>query len=103
MSYIIVQTTLNNKKDAKKMAQVLLKSKLCVCVQIHKSTSLYTWKNEICEDKEFILNIKTKKEKYKKIQSKIKELHSYDLPEIIAINIDNMSAEYKEFIGENIQ
>jgi periplasmic divalent cation tolerance protein len=48
-----------------------------------------------------LLNIKTKKENFKKIKSKIKELHSYDVPEIICIKMENLSKDYKKFICEN--
>lgn len=53
------------------------------------------------EDKEYLLFIKTKKENFKKIKRKIKENHSYDLPEILAIKITNISKEYFNFIGDN--
>ncbi len=103
MKPIIVQTTTNSKDEAKKIAKTLLESKLASCIQISKIDSLYIWENEMCEDEEYLLLIKTKKEKFKKIKSKIKELHSYDLPEIISIHIDDLSKEYKKYIGDNIK
>ncbi len=103
MKPIIVQTTTNSKDEAKKIAKILLESKLASCIQISKIDSLYIWENEMCEDEEYLLLIKTKKEKFKKIKSKIKELHSYDLPEIISIHIDDLSKEYKKYIGDNIK
>ncbi|AXH13877.1 divalent-cation tolerance protein CutA [Malaciobacter mytili] len=103
MKPIIIQTTTNSKDEARNIAKVLLESKLAACVQISKIDSLYIWENEMCEDEEYLIIIKTKKEKFKKIKSKIKELHSYDLPEIISINIDDLSKEYKKYIGDNIK
>lgn len=102
MKVIIIQTTYPTKKQAKKMAQILIEKKLAACVQINKIKSFYNWEKRFCEDKEYILNIKTKKQNYKKIQREIKENHSYDLPEIIAIDIAKSSLEYKNFIEENI-
>ncbi len=101
MSLIIIQTTCTNKDEASKIAKVLVYKKLAACVQMSEIESIYKWEGEFCNDKEILLNIKTKKENFKKIKSKIKELHSYDLPEIISINIDNVSKDYKKFIGEN--
>ena len=101
MKAILVQTTTNKYKEAKKIAKILLETKLAACIQITKTNSFYVWKNEFCKDKEYLLNIKTKKKSFKKIQSKIKELHSYDLPEIISIDIDKCTKEYKNFIKEN--
>lgn len=97
----IVQTSCGSKKEAKKIAKILLESNLAACVQVTKIESFYKWKNELCEDKEYLLSIKTKKENYKKIQSKIKENHSYDLPEIIGFKITKISRDYKKFIKEN--
>lgn len=101
MKAILVQTTTNKYKEAKKIAKILLETKLAACIQIIKTNSFYMWKNQFTNDKEYLLNIKTKKKSFKKIQSKIKELHSYDLPEIISIDIDKCTKEYKNFIKEN--
>ena len=101
MKIAFIQTTCANKKEAKNIAKILIEEKLAACVQMTKIDSFYTWKDEFCNDKEILLNIKTKKENFKKIQSKIKELHSYDVPEIICLNVENVSKDYKKFIGEN--
>ena len=103
MKAIIVQTTCASKKEAKKIANILIEEKLAACVQLSKITSLYSWENKRCVDKEILLSIKTKKENFKKIQRKIKENHSYDLPEIIEIQITNASKEYLQFIEGNTQ
>lgn len=102
MKLIIIKTTFGKKKEAKKVAKFLVKEKLSACVQITKIKSIYNWNDKICEDKEYLLSIKTKKENYKKIQRKIKENHSYDLPQILAVKITKTSSEYKKFIKENI-
>ena len=101
MSLIIVQTTCPNKEEASNIAKSLIENKLAACIQMSEIESFYMWEDEFCNDKEILLNIKTKKENFKKIQSKIKELHSYDVPEIISIDIDKASKEYKNFIKEN--
>ena len=101
MSLILIQTTCSNKKEASKIAKVLIKDRLAACIQMSKVESFYMWEDKFCNEKEILLNIKTKKENFKKIKSKIKELHSYDVPEIISINIDNTSKKYKDFIKEN--
>ncbi len=101
MSLIIIQTTCPNAEEARKIAKVLIEKKLAACVQMTDIESFYMWQDDFCNDKEVLINIKTKKENFKKIQSKIKELHSYDVPEIICVNIENVSKDYKKFIGEN--
>ena len=101
MKTIIVQTTYSNKKEARKIAKTLIESKLAACIQMSKIESFYMWEDEFSNDKEILLSIKTKKENFKKIKSKIKELHSYDVPEIIGVGIKNVSKDYKKFIGDN--
>ena len=101
MKAIIVQTTCSSKEEARKIAKVLIAEKLAACVQLSEIESFYQWKNEFCCDNETLLNIKTRKDNFEKIKSKILELHSYDLPEIIQLDIANASEEYLKFIGDN--
>ena len=86
---------------AKKIAKVLIVEKLAACVQLSEIESFYNWNNEFCCDNETLLNIKTIKENFEKIKSRILELHSYDLPEIIQLDITNTSEEYLNFIKGN--
>ena len=101
MNIVLIQTTCSNKDEAKNIAKVLIEEKLAACVQLSEIESFYSWNNEFCCDNETLLSIKTTKENFEKIKSKIKELHSYDLPEIIQLDITNASKEYLKFIGEN--
>jgi len=101
MKAIIVNTTCANKLEAKNIAKILIKKGLAACAQMSNINSFFKWKGKLCDDREVLLSIKTKKKHYGKIKSKIKELHSYDVPEIIAIDIKKMSKEYKKFIRES--
>jgi periplasmic divalent cation tolerance protein len=101
MNPIIIQTTYNDKNEAKNLIRLLLEKKLCACAQIQEIDSLYTWKGEMCEDKEYLVNIKTKKINYKMIKREIKENHSYDVPEIIAIEIADGSKSYLKWLEES--
>jgi periplasmic divalent cation tolerance protein len=101
MNPIIVQTTCSSKQEAKIIAKALVETKLAACVQMYEIESFYNWDDKLCNDFETLLNIKTIKENFEKIKSKILELHSYDLPEIIQLDITNASEEYLKFIGDN--
>jgi periplasmic divalent cation tolerance protein len=101
MNPIIIQTTFNDKSEAKRLIHLLLEKKLCACAQIQEIDSFYTWKDEMCEDKEYLINIKTKNNNYKIIKREIKENHSYDVPEIIAIEIDDGSKSYLKWLEES--
>ncbi|WP_281950970.1 divalent-cation tolerance protein CutA [Nitrosophilus kaiyonis] len=101
MSYILVLSTASNKEEAKKIANILVKEKLAACVNIIDNIfSVYEWKNEICEDNEVLMIIKTKKDKFENLSKKIKEIHSYEVPEIIALDITEGSKEYLNWIDD---
>ncbi len=101
MNAIIVQTTCASKTEAKNISRVLIQEKLAACIQLQEVESLYMWNDEFCNDFETLLNIKTTKDNFDEVQRKIKELHSYDVPEIIQISITNASKKYIKFIGDN--
>jgi len=104
MEKIVVLSTAPNKEEAKKIANVLVKEKLAACVNIVDNVlSIYEWKNEICEDNEVLMVIKTKKNRFKELEKRVKELHSYEVPEIIALDITNVSKEYLEWMDETLK
>lgn len=101
MKIVLIQTTCATKEEARKIAKILIEEKLAACIQMFEIESFYNWNNEFCCDNETLLNIKTRKDNFEKIKSKILELHSYDLPEIIQLDITNTSEEYLKFIKGN--
>ncbi|MEM5557615.1 divalent-cation tolerance protein CutA [Aliarcobacter cryaerophilus] len=101
MKVVIVQTTTSNEEEAKKIAKILIQDKLAACVQLKDIESLYNWDGKLCCERETLLSVKTKKELFSKVKSKILELHSYDTPEIIELDISNISEDYLKFIKEN--
>ncbi|MFW3353371.1 divalent-cation tolerance protein CutA [Aliarcobacter butzleri] len=101
MKTIIIQTTCSSEEEAQNIAKILIEKKFAACVQLSQIKSFYNWDNQFCSDKETLLNIKTRKKHFKKIKSKIKELHSYDVPEIIQLDISKSSKKYLKFIKDN--
>jgi periplasmic divalent cation tolerance protein len=101
MNTVIIQTTCSSNEEAKKIAKVLIEERLAACIQLSEIESIYTWNQKFCCDNETLMSIKTRKENFEKVKSKIKELHSYDVPEIIQIDITNASKKYLKFIGDN--
>lgn len=101
MKTIIIQTTCGSEEEAQNIAKILIEEKFAACVQLSQIKSFYNWNNQFCSDKETLLNIKTRKKHFKKIKSKIKELHSYDVPEIIQLDISKSSKKYLKFIKDN--
>ena len=104
MNYIVVLCMIDTYEAAKSIARTLVESKLAACVNIvPQITSIYSWKGEIVEDNEFLLIVKSKSEAYDKLESEIKELHSYEVPEIIAFDINKGLPEYLRWIEENVK
>ena len=64
-----------------------MKEKLVACAQIKEIQSIYTWKDQVCEEAEFQITAKINLEEFERVESRIKSLHSYDVPEIIAFPI----------------
>ena len=99
MDYGTVLTNCSNSEEARAIAKSLVENKLAACVNIiPKITSIYSWKDEIVEDEEYLLFIKTRKNHFRLVKKEIRRLHSYELPEIIMLQIKKGSKEYLEWI-----
>lgn len=100
-NYIIVFITASSKKEAMKIANGLVDKKLAACVNIVPNIkSIYTWKGKKEKASEVLLIVKSKREKFKNIVKKVKALHSYSVPEIISIPINNGNKDYLNWIED---
>ena len=84
--YLVITTEVD-KKNASKLAELLLREKLIPCVTFKNVESHFWWKGEINQSKEVQLMIKCKEENVNKVCNKISEWHSYELPEIIFFRV----------------
>lgn len=99
MDIIVVYCTVPNKKLAKDIIRVLMKHKLAACVSMVENVkSIFSWEGEICEEKEILLMIKTRRTNYGKIKLVIEDMHSYSVPEIIALPIVDCSEDYLKWL-----
>lgn len=95
----VVYTTVDNIQDAKKIAHALVEEQLVACVNIiPKIESVYRWKGKIEEDNEFVLIAKTVDNNVKKTIRRIKDLHTYELPDIIVLPVIGGLKEYLDYI-----
>lgn len=97
---IIVYCTTPSLNEAKVIAEALVNSKLAACVNIIDNIkSFYLWKDKVCNDSETVMIIKTKKELFSQVQTKIKELHSYDTPCVLSIPVDNVEKKFDNWVN----
>ena len=100
MRYLTVLTTCSSKKEARRIASSVLKARLAACANIIDSVeSRFWWKGRIDCAKEALLILKTTKGNFAQLERLIKRLHSYEVPEIIALPIIAGSREYLDWIG----
>ena len=102
---IVVLVTCGSKKEARSIAQSLVERRLAACVQEIgvPVRSTYRWKGKVEVAKEVLLLIKTSRTRFAALKKVVQELHSYELPEIIALNIENGSREYLDWITSNVR
>ncbi len=99
MDIIVIYCTVPDKKLAKDITKVLMKHKLAACVSmIENVRSTFSWEGEINEEKEILLMIKTRRANYGKIKLVIEDMHSYTVPEIIALPIVDCSEDYLKWL-----
>lgn len=100
---IVAFVTAGSKDEAEKIARALVEERLAACVNVIAGVhSFYRWQGEVCADPEFLLLIKTTRESLMALSDRVRQLHSYDLPETIAVKIDDGSRPYLAWIEENV-
>ena len=101
--HIVIFITASGKKEAHRIAKALLKNKLAACVNIvDKIESFFWWQNKLDKAKEALLLVKSKKKNFPRIAKLVKSLHSYDVPEIIALPICAGYKPYLNWIDESV-
>jgi periplasmic divalent cation tolerance protein len=99
MRQFVFFVTVPSKEEGEKIAKHLVEQKIVACVNIiHDIHSIYRWKGEIEEDNEYLLVMKTTKEKKSILIRAIEKLHSYETPECIGWKIDTGSKTYLRWI-----
>jgi periplasmic divalent cation tolerance protein len=102
--YLLVMTTVPDSEVGQIIAEKVIEERLAACVTISApGQSLYWWHKKIRQDQELTLFIKTKEEAYSKLEEKIRQLHPYDIPEIIALPVLAGNKDYLKWIDSETQ
>jgi len=102
---IIVLVTCGSRKEARKIARALVGRRLAACVSEIgvPIASTYRWKGRVESAKEFLLLIKTNKRRFATVRDAVRKLHSYEVPEIIALPIIAGSRAYLDWVAESVK
>ncbi|MBU2574224.1 MAG: divalent-cation tolerance protein CutA [Elusimicrobia bacterium] len=100
--YLMCFVTVGDEKTASRIAQGLVEGKLAACVNvIGKVSSFYRWQRKVEKSPECLLIIKTRKNLLKDVEQFVKRKHTYTVPEILFLNIDDGNREYLNWLGAN--
>jgi periplasmic divalent cation tolerance protein len=97
--YIVVLSTVSDESKAYEIARALVEARLAACVTVSPPCrSFYWWAEKIADEKECVLMIKTTAALYEDLERKLKEIHPYQVPEVIALPILRGSENYLEWL-----
>ncbi|MCG3226301.1 MAG: divalent-cation tolerance protein CutA [Candidatus Heimdallarchaeota archaeon] len=97
---IQIQTAFNSEEEVRRIANKLIEMNLAACVQFFPITSIYRWKEQIEESKEYLLFIKSTLKNKNKIMEFLEKEHTYELPEIVVTSLDYVSKDYSKWVDE---
>lgn len=100
---VVIYITVGTDEEAREVAEVLLEKRKAACVNIlPKVSSIFWWQDKLDSAQEILLIVKTKASLVDEIVRLVKEVHSYDVPEIIALPIVGGNRDYLEWIGKEV-
>ena len=101
---LIVFVTVPSRADGERIAEAVVREQLAACVNIlGPLRSIYRWQGEVCRDDEHLLLIKSTRARYPALEARVKALHSYETPEVIAIPIELGSTEYLRWLRDALE
>ena len=101
--YIIVQTHTNKKQVYEDISRSLIEKRMAACVNVYPTIlSVYHYNEEVIEDKEYLIHVKTTSDKFTETRKIIERLHNYETPEIISLEILEGNEQYLKWIQDEI-
>jgi periplasmic divalent cation tolerance protein len=100
---IVIFVTAGSEAEAETIARALVEERLVACVNILSPIrSLYRWEGAVADDREWLLLIKTQTDRFSAVEARVKELHSYQVPEVIALPIAAGADGYLRWLQESV-
>jgi len=102
---IVVLVTCGSLKEGRRIARALVEARLAACVNLLRTPveSIYRGKGNVDAAKEFLLIVKTSRARFAALETAVKRVHSYDVPEIIALPIEKGSRDYLAWLAESVR
>jgi len=102
--FLEVHTTTGSRAEAERIAEKLIDERVAACVQILGPIwSVYRWKGAVASSKEWLCIMKTREDLFNTLQEIITGLHSYEVPEIIAVQVDGGSTPYLSWLQDELR
>ena len=102
-SMCVVITTAPTEEEANRIARMLVERRLAACVQRMPMRSIYRWQGELVDEEEYLLLVKTTVQRYQEIEKAIQEVHPYQVPEIIQLDVTRSLPAYVEWLRMNVE
>lgn len=101
---LLVLTTCGGSDEADALAAALVEARVAACVNVvDRVTSTYRWQDTVKRDQEALLVIKTTEDRYEALEKLIRERHSYELPELLAVRVGTGLPEYLQWIAASVE
>jgi len=95
---VVLLTTVANESEAVRLARALTEERLAACVQRLPISSTYVWGGRVEEGDEHLLIVKTLSERFADVEKRIRELSTYEVPEIVTLEAASVSAAYESWL-----
>ena len=100
--YCLVMTTCPNREEAQKIAKVLVSEGLAACIQMKEVESFFSWEGKLCCEEEYLLYMKTRDSHYQSLKERVVELHSYQVPEVLKLGVEDGLDLYLKWIDSSL-
>lgn len=100
---IIVLISCGSRAEARRIARALVEARLAACVNIVEAPveSIYRWNGKVERAREFLLIVKSSRKRFAALEAQVRQMHSYDVPEIVAVPIERGSRAYLAWLDES--
>ena len=100
--FVVVLVTVASEQEGEKIAREVVEGRLAACVNIVGPVrSLYRWEGKVADDREYLLLIKTRAGLFPRLEARVREVHSYEVPEVVALPVTAGSEAYLRWLAQS--